>query len=448
MALFRKVIVRPGTYSVRTATGRRIVPITRDYIKELYDTNSKILESGMNIPAPYAHKDGDNIVPSILTDGEVDAETKEKKKWSSDINAGFWKRFEIGKNGEFVGYVEVPGDESDLSTPAGKLGKTIKETSVLVEPEWTDGLNRKWKKALRHVALVTNPVEPGQSNFEAVGSETSLAMSFSMADEIGGPPPSPGKKKEEESSEDKSSQTTQEGVGDEGKTEEDETKELDSTGEARIGEIVSLFKEKLGIEMPSDTTCDNFYDRLRTVLIAREIDEMDDLMALKKKKSFDDKDNKSKDGKDKDGKPSGSEVQNSNSNGYGMSDTPDTNIELLEKKSSKLLEKYLAALKQSIADRIAAAVAAGKIGKKYAEEKLTPQLQALAMSLEDLDPETGEFKKTELELRLEMAEELTPIAGKVSHNKPLGSYADEPSDLSNNSNVSAEDIEKSYSLFM
>lgn len=448
MALFRKVIVRPGTYSVRTATGRRIVPITRDYIKELYETNTKILESGMNIPAPYAHKDGDNIIPSILTDEDVDAETKQKKKWSSDINAGFWKKFEVGKNGEFVGYVEVPGEENDLSTPAGKLGKTIKETSVLVEPEWTDGLNRTWKKALRHVALVTNPVEPGQSNFEPVGPEYALAMSFSMADEIGGPPSSPGKKKEEESSEDKSSQTTQEGVGDEGKTEEGETKELDDTGEARIGEIVSLFKEKLGIEMPSDTTCDNFYDRLRTVLIAREVNEMDDLMGLKKKKLDGDKD-KNKDGKDKDGKPAGSEVQNSNSNGYGMSDTPDTNIELLEKKSSKLLEKYLAALKQSIADRIAAAVAAGKIGKKYAEEKLTPQLQALAMSLEDLDEETGEFKKTELEMRLEMAEELPSLSDLVSGKKPIGGfYADEPSDLSTNSNVNSEDIEKSYSLFM
>lgn len=448
MALFRKVIVRPGTYSVRTAKGRRIVPVTRDYIKELYDTNTKILESGMNIPAPYAHRDGENIVPSILTDEDTDAETKQKKKWSSDINAGFWKKFEVGKDGELAGYVEVPGNENDPNTPAGKLGTTIKETSVFVEPEWEDGLGRKWNKALRHIALVTNPIEPGQSNFEPVTSDYALAMSFSMADEIGGSPSSPGKdtEKKEPSSEDQSSETSQEGVGDEGKTESEDTKELDATGEARIGEIVSLFKEKFGVEMPSDTTCDNFFDRLRTILISTPSEDEEDLMGLRKQKPNKmGKDNKDDKGKDKDGKPFGSETQNTSSNSYSMNDNPEV-IQDVDKKSSKLLEKYLAALKKSLAERIQAAVAAGKIGKKYAAETLQPQLDALVMSFEDMDEE-GEFKKTELEIRLEMAEELPSLNDLVSGKMPAGGiYAAEPSDAP--AVTSAEDIEKSYSLFM
>lgn len=419
MALYHKTIVRPNVYSIKTPAGRRIRSITKSDLKEIAETNNKIIESGYKIPAPYAHRDSKGIIPSILADENTDASTKEKKQWSSDLNAGYWTKFEITPKGELAGYLEVPDDND-------KIGKTIKETSVFMVPEWEDGLGRKWKKALLHVALVTNAVEPNQENFELVdpSPEYSLAMAFSLSDAVA---------MSDDPNEDqanKSPSETSDTSKEQNKSDDSNSNDKEKTGTGNVPEIVALLKDKLGYELPGDTTPENFLDRLRTLLTSIKKEEEEEEQNFPKNPKTNDK-------------PGGndSEVKSSP---IAMSDDNKDNLVILEKKVPKLLEKLVASLKASLTSRIQAAVAAGKIGKKYADTILYPQVEALVMSLDDLNEETGEFPKTEVEIRLEMAEDLNGFMDKDESELPKGSFVPNVPEGGEES-MTKEELERAYS---
>lgn len=374
MALFRKTIVGPGVYSVRTSKGRVLVPVTRQRIRDICNTANEMIQEGFKIPCPYAHRDENEIVPSVvMSDEEIDLQTKEKKKWSSDINAGFWKTFDIDEKGRLEGVVEVPGSEDDPKSPAYKFGKTIQETSIFYEPKYIDGFGKEWRHALRHVAAVLNPREPGQSNFEAIPEtpEYELAMSFSMSDEV--------------AATDKTGVTPKSDAADSAP----ETKEKP---EPNISEIVRLFKEKFKLEFPTDTTFENFIDRLRTILFSLPTEEEEELASDKPKEKSDPKTPVS----------------------IAMADEP-----VIPKKFNKMLEDYFNQLKKALKERIEIAVQNGKIGKRYAEQVFYPELEAFAMSEDDFDDE-GNRKKSDFEIRLEMAEQLDAILDKAISDTPSG----------------------------
>ncbi len=419
MALFRKIITRPNVYSVKTPQGRRIKAVSKQLLSDVADTGNKMIEAGLNIPAPYAHKDGDNIVPSPLGKDE-------KPTWSANFNAGFWKKFELTPAGELAGYIEVENEDD-----AKKIGKSIKETSVWLEPEFTDGLGRKWKNALRHVALVTNAVEPDQENFQLVDTspEYSLAMAFCMSDAVdipkkkdgdgdgktgeGSPPPSDTSKEDPKS--------------DDSNNNDPDT---DNIGSGNVPEIVSLLRDKLGYELPTDTTPENFLDRLRTLLTSiKKEEEEDEELAVDKQPKEDDKSQ---------AKPSPVTM---------AQDQNTDNVVLLEKlqtRASKLVQQMLDTVKADLTARVNAVIAAGKIGKKTAEEMFLQPIAALTMSLEDLDDE-GKVPSLEIERVLVMAESMSGLLDDADTSKPENGFV--PSDPNMNlPTMSKEEQDAVYAL--
>lgn len=389
MAEYRKIILTPNVYSVKTRKGRKLVPVTKTLLKNVAKTANEMIEAGLRIPAPFAHWDENGVAPSPLLDQETDAETNKKKIWSSDLNAGFWKKFEATNDGELAGYVDI-ADEYE-----SKVGTTIKETSVFLEPEYTDGLGRTWSNALRHVALVTNAVEPNQKNFELVDTspEYSLSMAFSMSDAVDSS--SQEKPKESDTSDEKV------------KSDDSNDKDKDKLGSGNIPEIISLLKDKLGYEMPSDTTAENFLDRFRTLLTSIKKDELeDDEESFNKKPKSDEK-------------PGGDDAEVRTSP-VAMSDTNKTaTTEVFEKKIPKLMEKLIETFKSAISARLDKLAMEGKLSKPKIES-LRQELATLVMSLDDFDEETGEFKRTSLEEKLEMAEDLSGFYDEPTDKKPKG----------------------------
>lgn len=448
MALFRKIIVRPNVYSVKTSKGRSIKAVTTELLADVVKQNNAMLAAGLKIPAPFAHKDENNIVPSLLeADEETDAQTRKRKNWSSDINGGFWKKFELTPKGELAGYVEIPNDKD-----AEKIGSTIQETSVFLEPEFEDGLGRKWSNALRHVALVVNPVEPDQTNFELVDTspEYSLAMAFCMSDAVGTPPKKDGdgdgKKNESKppssSSSPDSGSSSSSSSGNLSDTSKEDPKSDDSNvnsedeeqqGSGNIPEIVSLLKDKLGYELPSDTTPQNFMDRLRTLLtsIKKDQEEEEEDFASEEQPKKDDNSVV---------KPSPVAMsQDQNKDNIVL-------LEKLEKKASTLVDNLVLQVKTALKGRIEALIEKGKIGKEIADKMLYPQVDALTMSLEDLN-EDGSLPELEAEKLIVMAEQLSGFDSQSDFNKPRDGKALEAQDQGE-STATADELENSYKIFM
>ena len=400
MARFRKIICRPRVYRVDTPKGRQITPITEKLIRSVAQTANEMLKAGLKIPSPFAHKDGNKIVPGPLVEkegNEVDAQTLEAPTWNSSLNAGFWEKFEVDNRGNLVGILDVPGSEEDLSTNAGKISKTIKETSVYLVPEFVDGLGRTWKNALRHVAVVNNAIEPDQTNFELIpDTETyALAMAFSMSDEVGYSDDKPSE------SSPKPPKDTTDSEGED--TTTDTTTDETSSSTANIPEIVSLIKDKLGYEMPTDTDDKNFLDRLRTILVSIKQDaEPDEEL------------------KDLEKKPKEAETESPTTI---MADETNPDNVVWITKINKLVKAQVEKLQQEFNTRIQALIASGRISKKHAQTTLLPAVGELSMSHEDLDAE-GNFPKTHIEMALELLEEKDSLLDTKLEDKINGTVED------------------------
>ena len=379
MSIYKKKIVTPKVYNANTPFkgGKESVPITKDRILSMAATGNAMLEAGLKISAPFAHKDEDGIVPKPLRDGE-------KGSWNSAINGGYWNKFEVDpEDGGLIGFVDCPGDEKDLNTPAGKVGTTIQETSVFLIPEWTDGNGKVWKDALWHVALVDGKsVETNQKNFEKVtDQELALAMSFSMADEQVQP-------------------------GDQGTNKGSHTVE--------VGKIRKLLIEKLEIELPKDTNDVNFYDRFLTVLTSlKSKEEEEDLTQ----------------------QPEGTESPSSPIAMADNKDKVDTEViikkaEATEKKANSLVELRTKDKKVELKKRITALQTKGSIGKKTAEDWLV-KVEAIAMSLDDFDEE-GKYPEFAVEMAVAAieADGISLTDGEHSDTAPEGSVAgSKPEDM-------------------
>ena len=167
MPVFKKEILPVGKYVPMTKDGTRVIrEFTEKDIREYANTGNCMLAAGLKIPAPFNHD-------AKAFPGSTDAFN----------NAGYWTSFVVEKNATgkqaMFGLVDAVGDISDVNTPAGKIGTSVKEVSIHGKETWTDGLGRTWNKAPLHIALCLNPVVPGQSNFELQAD--SFALSMDMA---------------------------------------------------------------------------------------------------------------------------------------------------------------------------------------------------------------------------------------------------------------------------
>lgn len=239
MPRFRKPIVKAGVYEIPIpgSSKTRSEILSADRIKYWSETANEMIKEGHRIPGPW-HHDLQSLPVKMGSDGSLPK--------SSD-NAGFWDRFWVEGNREdgsvtLWGEIDAPGSENDLNTPAGKIGKTVKETSIYVRPSFKDGSGREWKDALMHVGLVTHPIEKGQENFVPVSEGLALSMSqcnysFSMS-EVGSI----------------------------------DNPNLPTTGMS-VSELLGKLKEVARISLPSDTTDVNFLERLNAALEQKRLSE-------------------------------------------------------------------------------------------------------------------------------------------------------------------------------
>lgn len=165
MPKFVKEILRPGSYYVNVVGGRRRKEaFTKERLANFVKQHEEMLKAGLKIPSPWKHDP--LALPATATPGDKPLHPGDSFTSSKD-NAGFWTRLFQDKRGVLHGEIEV-SNQAD----ADKIGTSVQEVSPFVKAEFEDGLQRKWKDSILHIALVTNPVMPGQRNFEPVSPAT------------------------------------------------------------------------------------------------------------------------------------------------------------------------------------------------------------------------------------------------------------------------------------
>jgi hypothetical protein len=386
VAKFKKKIVRPGVKTVGRLDGtEEKVPLTPERIKAWADNTNQLRALGVDIPAPFSHQDKNKrfAFPVIKAkDGETLADAYSgtvdgiPPAWDiAGLNAGFWDKFEIDADGDLVGEVEAPGDENDTNTPAGKLGKTVKQTSVFVMPGRTivtpDGKEHKIGEHMAHVAVCLHAQEPGQDNFQSLSplSEVppNLAMSFVLKmDSMGGTP----------------------GAG-----MNDQVTGLPNPNAPQDPElyaVITLLRSALNVALPEDTTRENFLVSLKLVLTQK--------LADKREQSTE---------QGIDQRPQDAKVQ---SPSLAMSQTVATPDLKTDSATIILMNMLLKDKRKSLKDRVNKLVETGRLAKAYAEKNLYPRIDAFKMSASDLTAD-GSFPTSPVEDLISGLEEAIPLAG-------------------------------------
>lgn len=448
MARFKKVIARPGRYLARTLDGDRAVRnVTAKKLRRAAETGNKMLADGHLLAAPYGHEVVDpqgnkQVIPIPLhrgPDGQLlDSKLKKPALWAQADNSGFWDGFEYVENYDskgdaFIGYIEAEGDENDPSTHAGRIGKTFRQVSPVISERWVDGFGRVYEDAPLHICVTNRAVEPNQDNFVSLGSkqdanpqlegqELAIAMSFGEDDFIG-----PvvmdldSSYREKKTAGTEPSTSKAEGKRDDtasANSEETDAKSdsnvFQHIGPEVIGKIKELLLERLELELPDDTDVTNFADRLLTVLTN-----------IKAKQEMED---------DLTDPPNGSEKLR----------TPVVmsldNAQLLtDPRVSSLLKVATLNKQQELRSRVEAMQAKGQIGKAKAD-KFKAQIDTFAMSLDDLDAESGSAATSRLEEQIADREEDDVLVGNVTDDElPEGATkANKPGDMEQIDEVTEE----------
>lgn len=194
---YDKVIVRPGSYRVPAKKGSpgafedeggrwvREETFSIDRLNKIAAIAAKMSDEKIKIPAPFAHRDKNKkYVFPVKGDGAdaLDALHNKPLAWDASINGGFWRDLRFvddasAINPEFqpgpglIGTVDTFGDPSDLNSPAGKVSRTVQETSICVlknyKPPMSDA---PYEDYIAHIAMPVHAVEPGQDNFAEVAA--------------------------------------------------------------------------------------------------------------------------------------------------------------------------------------------------------------------------------------------------------------------------------------
>jgi len=375
MPKFKKPIVSPGVHKVHRLDGKEdLDPITPQRIKLWAENTNKLIELGAQIPAPFAHQDAEGNFPFPLLLGDDGASVTDaymangqpQKAWDNSINSGFWEKYEVDDEGRLIGVLDSPGEEDDDKTPAGKIGKTFRETSVLVRPKCTfrakDGSIHEIGEHLAHAAVCLNGQEKGQDNFTSLKEDNPLAMGMilAMSDVISDSKlPDPAKPRDE-----------------------------------LLTTVLSLLRSPpVTVDLPDSTTRENFLESLSMALRQKVADQ---------------------------------QASQSQEAGVGVrppgaaTKTPSIAMSELKTKTAEAptaADKTLALAmgqiiktrKAGLEERIAKLQATGRIKAEYAD-KLRERLGSFSMSADDLTDDGG-FPVTPIEELIEGLEQAAPLAG-------------------------------------
>lgn len=405
---YTKDIIRPGVYyaSSPTSKKRKEEKVSTDRLVHWVNQFQEMKRAGLRLPCPPIHiKTDEKGKPKVLGPIHTEAEP-----YPASDNLGYWEDL-------FLAPKEDPETKEMVSTLFGrlgtdneKIGKEIQEVSIYALPKWQDGTGKVWDDALYHIAAVTNPVVPGQSNFnreqgevtektlkpiveeygEAVaasycGSFFSLADTASaFAGQASNAPQPPGTAQPQ--------QAQQEAEPD------------------PFTEMMTHLNEAYGILLPNDTNPQNLVERLNTAAMAMLGQKQKEGDILKAPEGSTNPQQAPVAMSLNDAKPITSNptvdatihfstTPNGNgkphSNGKAMSEEKKTEPNRYQEFAAKQYQK-------SLTDRIERLVKGGKVSREYAKQSLTPQVGASAFSLD----EKGEQVVTPLEMTLSALEQV------------------------------------------
>jgi hypothetical protein len=130
---FRKELIREGTWVHPTQHFQ--LTVTRERMQRWVEKFRLLRERGIRIPVPFGHS------------------------YDPKDNAGFLEELSLEGNALFAVLV-IPRAED-----AGKLGATVKDVSISINPDFRDGEGRRYGEVIEHVALTTRPLVGGQTDF-------------------------------------------------------------------------------------------------------------------------------------------------------------------------------------------------------------------------------------------------------------------------------------------
>lgn len=186
MPKYRKEIVTAGTYKQWDRTKKQWYNrvVSPEDLQKLVASSKKMFEKGLKIPAPWKHD------LDVHAFAKIDGPNPSGGFLDANVNGGFWESLEtevINGKTKLFGVIDAPGDVNDPNTPAGKVSKTVKDTSIYIRDRMplTDGSDEVIENAIMHIALVTHPIEPGQKNFELIDDQSSYIAMSQLVEEPG-----------------------------------------------------------------------------------------------------------------------------------------------------------------------------------------------------------------------------------------------------------------------
>lgn len=335
---FKKPIVNTGVYAVPSPEGSKKVSITKDRLNHWTSQFNDMKSAGISVPAPWSHSQ-EALPIQMGSDGTLPR---------SDINAGWWDKLWV--DGDTLwGELDIPSNED-----AVKIGRSVRESSIYVRPEFNDGSGNSWKDSLMHIALVTHPIENGQDNFqpvEANGEGISLAMSqltepLSMAEE---------------------------------KVEGQQY----NAANADMSTVLGALRENK-IDLPDDTGEDNFMERLLTALRQKKVSESPDEEELITKQPEGAKEQPAPVAMAQEKQETNVDVQKDEQD-QGAVDLVMSHpkYQAAQKTIQFLLNHLGDQQKQTLSSRRNALIESGKITEDYATKHLDPAIAEFSMSFGD-----------------------------------------------------------------
>lgn len=371
MPRFKKKIVSPGLYRIKNPITNEIREelVTPERIQHWANEGRRYLQNGNRLPGPWTHIDPQTGAPIIVSANGVLPR--------SDLNGGFWDRlyteFDPVDGLSLIGEIEGDGDLNDANTPAGKIGRTVKETSIFALPEWTDGKGNTYRDVPLHIALVTHPIQPGQTNFESLPTGSlAIAMSNLVYPlKMANPPSSI------QGSTDPPSPYSSQGNNRPGQTGQgggDPNSPTSAASGADINQVLAALRQ-CGIDLPDDTNPMNFFERLLVAARQKAVSE-------------------GSAGGDLYNQPEGAMTQQPAPVAMATNPAPVFDfskitqevlmshpvVKSLVESNNQLQELVLSSARAALQTRIAKLLSEGRITEKYATEVLKPLIDGFAMS--------------------------------------------------------------------
>ena len=392
MTKFVKPVVKAGKYVVSTPDGGRTeATLTIDRMAKWVDSFNKLKAKGYRTPAPFDHL----LEASPFRVGQA-------VNVPADKNGGFWNRLWLDGD-VLMGELQAPGKASDANSPASKIGTTVQETSVYAVPNWKDGTGETYDEVLSHIALVVNPIEPGQGNFKPVEGGIALAMSQHVGDTT-------------TNNDTRQPAANAEQDADDGDDDDDDGLPLTGQGGVVKQLIKALRDTEIGIDLPDDTSEVNVLERLlvaaRQKCVVKPQPQQQPPQPPPPKPAPSLK------------KPPEGAVQEPTS--VAMSNTTPVaapaqdpvltaQLETLKQQNAQLTGLLMASEANTRGNRILALIQSGRITKEYADKFLTPHLNGFQMSF----GADGKQTKHVLDCLLEAAEALpAPTRQNAGFNVP------------------------------